>query len=384
MRDRENAPGRRAARPRFSGADRRMTVGTPVIRSPAVRLRTFCAVIGAGILTVSIAACGGGDASLGSPDAAAMTIGGVTITNAQVERRADSLAKAQVAQTAQSGTTADLPAKDSEAFWDLRREAAQQLRDEQVFAILAKRCGAPCAVTKAEVNSQIAGIITQQFGGSRSEFNSALAAQGMTLNDLQDSFRASLREERLTSRVTRNVTFTESQAQAYYTANTATYRTPAEKRVSHILLGTKKVADQLRPQLTAENFAQMAKEHSLDPAAKTTGGDLGSVTGSGLFPEMLAVVKKLKPGQISQPVQTQFGWSILMVRQTPATTKSFDSVKDAIMSEQLQVAQTAATQKWRDTVVKKVQDSVRYVNAKIRPDGDETATTSAVATTTAP
>ncbi len=342
-------------------------------------------MIGAGILTVSIAACGGGDASLGTADAAALTIGGVTITNAQVERRADSLAKAQVAQTAQSGTTTELPAKDSDAFWDLRREAAQQLRDEQVFAILAKRCGAPCAVTKAEINTQIAGIITQQFGGSRSEFNSALAAQGMTLNDLQDAFRASLREQKLTSRVTRNVTFTESQAQAYYTANIATYRTPAEKRVSHILLGTKKVADELRPQLTAENFAQMAKEHSLDPAAKTTGGDLGSVAGSGLFPEMLDVVKKLKPGQISQPVQTQFGWSILTVRQTPATTKSFDSVRSSIMSEQLQVARTTATEKWRDTVVKKVQDSVRYVNPKIRPDDDaaETATT-AGATTTAP
>ncbi len=353
-----------------------------MLRSPAVSIRTLYAVLGAGILSIGVAACGGGDASLGADDAVAVTIGKVSITNGEIEHRADSLAKAQANQSEQAGQSADLPAKDSSEYADLRRTAAEQLRDEQVFEILAKRCGAPCNVTKKDVNTQIASIISQSFNGSRAEFDKALEAQGMTMADLQDAFRASLQEEKLTSRVTANISYTEAQARAYYTKNIATYRTPAETRVSHILVGTKKVADDLRPQLNASNFAEMAKTRSLDPAAKTTGGDLGSVSGSGLFPEMQAVVQKLKPGQISQPVQTQFGWSILTVRRIPATTKSFADVKGSIMSEQLQVAQSTAVESWRNTVVKKVQDSAKYTNDKVKPAADEAtaATETAVQT----
>ncbi len=336
-----------------------------------MNLRNLCAVLGAGILSVSLVACGGGDASLGPDDEVAITIGDVTITNGQIERRADSLAKAQANQAEQAGQPAETPAKDSDEFADLRRMAAEQLRDEQVFAILAKRCGAPCNVTKKDINTQIASIITQSFNGSRPEFDTALEAQGMTMTDLQDAFRASLQEQKLSERVTAKITFTEAQAQAYYAKNIATYRTPAEKRVAHILVGTKKVADDLRPGLTAENFADSAKTRSLDPAAKGTGGDLGPVTGSGLFPEMQAVVQKLKPGQISQPVQTQFGWSILTVRQIPATTRSFDAVKAEIMGEQLQVAQSAALEKWRNSVVRKVQDSATFQNDRVKPTADD-------------
>lgn len=297
----------------------------------------------------------------------AITVGGVKITNGDVEHRADSLAAAQIAQAAQAGTTAEAPAKDSAEFAELRREAGAQLRDEAVFTILATRCGKPCNVTTKEVNAQVAGIITQSFNGSRAEFDAAVKEQGMTMKDLQEAFRASLREQKLAQRAIAKVTFTEAQAQTYYTKNIANYRTAAERRVSHILVATEKEAKALRPQLSADNFAEMAKAKSEDPAAKKSGGDLGPVAGSGLFPEMLAVVNKLKPGQISAPVQTQFGWSILMVRQIPATTKSFASVKESIQQEQLRTAQNAAIEKWRSTTVKKVQDSAKYVNEKVRP-----------------
>lgn len=354
-----------------------------MLRSPAVRLRTYCAVLGAGILAFGLASCGGGESSLGPDDAAALTIGGVTITNGEIEARAESLAQSQVSQDQQSGTTSDVPAKDSDEYQEYRRAAAEQLRDQQVFAILAKRCGPPCAVTKKEINTQIASIITQSFAGSRADFNAALEAQGMTMADLQEAFRASLQEEKLTKQVTDKVTYSEAQAQAYYTANIDTYRTAAQKRVSHILLGTKEVASALRADLTPDNFAEMAKARSLDPAAKTTGGDLGTLTGSGLLPEMQAAASKLKVGEISQPIQTQFGWSLITVREIPATTKSFGAVKGTIMAEQLQVAQTTATQRWRDTVVRKVQNSAKYLNDRIAPETETTATTTATTATTA-
>jgi len=359
-----------------------------MLRSRAVKIRTFmmCAVIAASSTT--IVACGGGDDSLGPDDAVAITIGEVKVTNGEIEHRARALAKQQA-----ESSGAEPPTAGSDEFTGLRRTAAENLRDEAVFGILAKRCGKPCTVTKADVNQQIAQAITQQFGGSRPAFDKRLEELGITMKDLQAQFLAGLQEQKLSDRQVRNITFTEAQARAYYNRNIATYRTPAEKRVAHILVGTRPVATKLRAELTPANFAQIARARSIDPAAKSTGGDLGPTTAGGLLPEIQEAMRKLKPGQISQPVETQFGWSIVTVRDVPATTRAFATVKDEIMAEQLQVAQNTALERWRATVVKKVQDGATYGNDKIKPEsvGQSTMptetgageTTTATATTTA-
>ncbi len=314
--------------------------------------------------SLALAACGGGDGdgSLGPDDAVALTVGDVKITNGQIEHRATALAKQQA-----EGAGGEPATPGSDEFATLRRTAAEGLRDEAVFGVLAKRCGKPCAVTKATVNQQIAQTITQQFGGSRPAFDKRLAELGITMKDLQEQFTAGIQEQRLSDRQLKNITFTEAQARAYYQTNIATYRTPAEKRVAHILVATKAVADRLRPQLTPQNFAQMARARSTDPAAKSTGGDLGPTNAGGLLPEIQTAMAKLKPGQISQPVETQFGWSIVMVRDVPATIKPFSAVRTDIMTEQLQVAQNTALERWRATVVKKVQDTTVWQNDRVKP-----------------
>jgi parvulin-like peptidyl-prolyl isomerase len=353
----------------------------------AARPRKIATILAALAMSAGLAACGGGggDVSLGPDDAVAIQIGAQKITNGEIERRALFLAT-----TPTGSTPTEPPAKDSKEFREFRLQAAEQLRDERVFGILAAQCGAPCRVTPAAVNADVKNIVDQQFSGVRADLIEALGQRGITLTDLQASLRAAKQEELLSTRVEQKVTYTNAQALAYYRNNIAQYRLQAETRLSHILVPTRAQALAIRAEATPANFAGLARERSEDDAAKSSGGDLGPLTSVSLLPEIAAVADKLKPGQISQPVQSQFGWHILLLRRIKARTKAFDEVRAQIIMQELGVKRAAAVQKWRDTVVKKQQDRAKYLNPKVAPATPKGTTTAATttakttATTTAP
>jgi parvulin-like peptidyl-prolyl isomerase len=345
--------------------------------------KTIIALLCALTASFAIAACGGGssgggDKSLGPDNAVAIQVGAETITNGDIERRAMFLS---TNPTSSQAVTA--PAKDSQAFREFRLQAAQQLRDERVFGILAKQCGKACVVTEKEIDKQLTDIQDRQFAGSAAEFDAALKTRGITRADLRKSLKASQQEQRLTAREQDKVVYTDKEGLAYYNKNIARYKLVAEKRISHILVKTKSEAVAIRAEATPANFAALARSKSIDPAArKPDGEDLGAITGGGLLPELAALAQQLKPNQISPPVQSQFGWHILLMRQIKARTKTYAEVKGEIRAQELQIKQAAAVQTWRDTVVKKLQDTAKYLNPKVAPPKPVAATTTTSTTST--
>jgi parvulin-like peptidyl-prolyl isomerase len=344
------------------------------------RPRKIATILAALAMGVGLAACGGGggDATLGPDGDVAIEIGAQKITNGEIERRAQFLATAPT-----DAAPTEPPAKDSKEFREFRLQAAEQLRDERVFGILAARCGAPCKVTEKSVDADIKSIVDQQFNGVQADLTEALGQRGITTADLRASIRAAKQEERLATREEQKVVYRDAEALAYYRKNIAQYRLQAERRLSHILVATKAEAAAIRAEATPENFAQLARERSTDPAAKGSDGDLGPVSSAALLPEIRLAARTLKAGQISGPVQTQFGWHLLLVRAIKARTKSFDEVKDGIVAQELEVKRAAALQKWRDTVVKRQQDRAKYLNSKVEPDTPATTTAATTGTTTA-
>jgi parvulin-like peptidyl-prolyl isomerase len=96
----------------------------------------------------------------------------------------------------------------------------------------------------------------------------------------------------------------------------------------HILVKTQSLAEKIAAEATPKNFAALAKKYSTDTGSASKGGDLGTLSASSLDPTFVQAALALRPGQISQPVQTKFGWHVIML--VSATVQPFDQVKDQL------------------------------------------------------
>lgn len=121
--------------------------------------------------------------------------------------------------------------------------------------------------------------------------------------------------------------------QENFEKNKANLGTPERVKASHILIqGTDDAAlakaQELRKQVNARNFAELAKTNSADPGSKEKGGDLGEFTREQMVKEFADAAFTLEVGTISEPVKSSFGYHIIKVNgKTPASEPSFDQQK---------------------------------------------------------
>jgi len=99
----------------------------------------------------------------------------------------------------------------------------------------------------------------------------------------------------------------------------------------------------IKTQLDAgADFAQLAKEKSIEPGAKDSGGDLGYFTQDKMVKPFGDAAFALKVNEISQPIQTQFGWHIIQVLdRRPAARPTLEALTPQI-GQQLYVAKYRA------------------------------------------
>ena len=116
-----------------------------------------------------------------------------------------------------------------------------------------------------------------------------------------------------------------------------------EYKARHILVKTEDEAKKLIAELEkGGDFQALAKKHSIDPMG-SEGGDLGWFTADRMVPPFSEAVAALENGKFSkQPVQTQFGWHVILREESrPLTPPPFDAVKEQIRPMlQRQKAQT--------------------------------------------
>lgn len=130
---------------------------------------------------------------------------------------------------------------------------------------------------------------------------------------------------------------TEAQARAAYNEQIAKIVPEPEVHARHILVKTEQEAKELVKKLRGgADFVELAKKTSTGPSADA-GGDLGYFSRGQMVKPFEDAAFALKPGQISDPVQTEFGWHIIKVedrRNHPVP--SFDEVKDQLMASLVQ------------------------------------------------
>ena len=129
-----------------------------------------------------------------------------------------------------------------------------------------------------------------------------------------------------------------------YEQNKARYATDEQRRASHILISTegtdkaaaRKKADELLAQLRAnpKEFARLARENSKDPGSAAQGGDLGFFGRGMMVKPFEETAYRLKEGEISDVVETDFGFHIIRVTEIkPAQAKPFAEVRAEIERE---------------------------------------------------
>jgi peptidyl-prolyl cis-trans isomerase D len=120
------------------------------------------------------------------------------------------------------------------------------------------------------------------------------------------------------------ITIKDEDLQAYYDKNKSRYSENEKRHAHHILIsiGDSKdakaetsalaKAQQVLAELKAgKDFGELARKYSADPGSSAQGGDLGWAEQSAYVGAFAAALFKLQPGQISDPVKTEFGYHII-------------------------------------------------------------------------
>jgi len=140
------------------------------------------------------------------------------------------------------------------------------------------------------------------------------------------------------------LTATDEEMEEYYRKHPDEFKTTRKVEASVILLKTRKEAESIRSQLqNGADFSELARKYSIDAPSSSKGGSLGVVEKGKTFPEIDHVLFNLKEGEISDIIETQFGFNIFRVDKIyPEKVKPFDAVKDQIKKKILRYKETKA------------------------------------------
>lgn len=147
------------------------------------------------------------------------------------------------------------------------------------------------------------------------------------------------------AKIEQTVNPTDLQLQQAYTQNQASFRTPEQVKVRHILLQTqgkppaddakiKAQADDLLKQVRGgANFSELAKKYSEDPGSKNTGGEYTVQKNGQMVKEFEDAAFRLKAGE-SEIVKTSYGYHVFqVVNHEAARLKPFDEVKTQLAAD---------------------------------------------------
>jgi len=180
---------------------------------------------------------------------------------------------------------------------------------------------------------------------SDTEYNNALRKMNISEADIVSDFkRGKAIEQLLYEKVARKIAITDEQTKGYYEANPDRFKQPEQVRASHILIKADPDADesqndQARTEIEGiqrklqegGDFAALAQEFSQD-SNRANGGDLGYFSRSEMtIPSFEEAAFALKPGEVSDIVETGLGYHLIKVTDRKAeSTVPYDAVADRL------------------------------------------------------
>jgi len=233
-------------------------------------------------------------------------VNGLEISKTELLRRAEAL-KAQIP-----------PSEVPPDFY--RRVLDDLIGDELLYQAVEAKNLAP---TEAEIESEFENQ-SQSFGGLVA-FAEALAKQGISREQVKLDLKKEIGIQRMVERdLVPQVTVSEEEKRTYYDGNPEAMQKSSEFRVAHILIqvpadappGVKEAAYKKTTALwsmieVGQDFGDLARRNSGDPGSKDNGGELPWMSKGETVPPFEAAAMALEIGEMSDVVETQFGFHIL-------------------------------------------------------------------------
>ncbi len=256
-------------------------------------------------------------------------VGGVPITAQELRREQQRLIPMQVAFHV--GVSKEKLAQIEEQAFEKLIEQAFKVRNA-----LDEELRVDGAVVEEKFNQLRARFKTEK------ELLAALGEEGV------DGYKASLYRQLLAAEaekvaVDQRVGVTDEQVRAYYDERRATYKRPRQFKASQILVKVdpasnkeerevllKKAQGLLAQARAGEDFYNLAYYNS-DDRSKYVGGDLGYFHEGQTVREFEDALKQLKPGEISEPIRTMYGYHIVkLFENNDPRQLEFEEVRDKI------------------------------------------------------
>lgn len=138
------------------------------------------------------------------------------------------------------------------------------------------------------------------------------------------------------------ITVSEEEIKEYYENNKEKFQEAEQVRAKHILVDTEEEATNIKAQIEGGlSFEEAAQNNSKCPSS-SNGGDLGFFTRGRMVPEFENAAFELNVGEVSAPVQTQFGFHLIKVEEKKeASVKAFEEVEQMIGGTVLQEKQAS-------------------------------------------
>lgn len=207
------------------------------------------------------------------------------------------------------------------------QEALDQLITRKLIIQEAERLD--LTVSEEELDLEIQSIIDESFQGNEEELQSVLEFYGISMESFRDDARLNLLVRKL---ATEQLEDTEEQARQFFEENRFLFDQEEEIEARHILVESEAEADDILAQLEdGEDFAILAAEYSLDTSNKDQAGYLGFFGRGMMVPEFEEAAFALEIGEISQPVETNFGFHIIeLLDRQDGTEAAYEDVEEQV------------------------------------------------------
>lgn len=223
----------------------------------------------------------------------------------------------------------------------LKENLIRKLVEEELIAQKAKAEGV--SLDAAEIDAKLAEH-KARFGSDKA-FQSFLERTQQSEADVKADLEKNLLRDKLFAKLLQGQEPTEDDAKKYYEENKDKYKQKEQINAQHILFKTdknttdaekkKKLADAKKVLADAKkgaDFTELAKKYSEGPTAQR-GGDLGTFSRGRMVKQFEDAAFAAKPGEIIGPVETQFGYHIIKVKEkTAEVQRPYDEVKESILT----------------------------------------------------